>query len=133
MMDYAMYILAAAGGGFFGAMCRCLVTQLFCFKYRMKPGVVLLIINALGTFILGMVLGDLSHVHDAFELTLLTVGFCGSFTTFSTYARDLVNFSRQRGWNKLTIFLFILFTFMAGVAAYLLGKGAGHLLSEIRA
>lgn len=44
-------------------------------------------INAVGSFLLGLVTGLALHHHlDATTRTVLGTGFCGAFTTFSTFA-----------------------------------------------
>lgn len=52
-------------------------------------------INVLGSLVLGLVAGSVSDRNQAIYL-LMGVGFCGGFTTFSTFSLELVE-QLQRG------------------------------------
>lgn len=130
MNGTAILIFATAAGGFFGAMCRYLMTRLLCYRRRISPSSALIIINCLGTFILGTVIGDIDHIKDDFEYTLLTTGFCASFTTFSSFARDLMDFfSKGAKWKMVRYWLVNL---LLGICSLTYGMAAGELLSEMR-
>lgn len=124
MMDTALYILAAASGGFFGAGARHLVTWLLFMRMRVNAPTALLVVNAIGTLILGMISGDISHIKDNFEFCLLTVGFCGSFTTFSTFARQLLDYRTTRSVSRS--FMYWAVSIAVGVVAF----GGGYKLGE---
>lgn len=50
-----------------------------------------LLVNVSGSFLLGLLMVMLPPTHPATETrALLTVGFCGSFTTFSTFGYEVV-------------------------------------------
>lgn len=80
-------ILAAVGGGV-GAMARYAVdsslrVRLKAYRARLVPEaghLATLVINILGSFLLGLLTGTVSEPWGA----LLGVGFCGGFTTMST-------------------------------------------------
>ena len=129
-MDKAMYLFAAAAGGFFGAGTRYLLTWLMCQRMRVSSPTSLLIINALGTFILGLVLGDISHIKDDFEFCLLTVGFCGSLTTFSAFARQLLDY-RDRHSLLRSIYYWIA-SIAIGVVVFVSGLYFGQLIGNCR-
>lgn len=83
-----MNFVYVAIGGALGAMLRYSLNYLpvstaFPFKT--------LIANIFGSFIIGMIAGvaDIKGVDDRLSL-LLKVGFCGGFTTFSTYSLETV-------------------------------------------
>jgi CrcB protein len=91
-----------------------------------------LVVNALGCAFFGIVMGYLKpeRAHEpAFELTrlLLLTGFCGAYTTYSTFAFDVVELHATRGaWAALGN---IAAQLAIGLAAVALGVAAGRLLS----
>lgn len=130
MNGTAILIFATAAGGFFGAMCRYLMTRLLCYRRRISPTTALIIINCLGTFALGTLMGDIANIKDEFEYALLTTGFCASFTTFSSFARDLMDFfSKGAKWKMVRYWLL---SFILGTGSVIVGLAAGNLLSEMR-
>lgn len=80
-----------------------------------------LFVNILGSFIIGLVM----YYLDANELIslkmriLLTTGFCGGLTTFSTFAFETINFLKEReyfyaGLNSLlNVFLTLIALFVS--------------------
>lgn len=90
-------MLAIAIGGSIGAICRwsmvLVVQRWFGAGYPWAT----LIINALGSFMLGFVVVwflDRAHLSDLFRL-MLTVGLLSSFTTFSTFSVETVRLMEQ--------------------------------------
>ncbi len=83
-----------------------------------------LIINALGSFIVGLfVIWTTERVLvDPRWRLLVVVGFCGSFTTFSSYAFESMSYFEQGQWglmaaNILSNNLLCLGAALAGMAA----------------
>ncbi len=77
-----------------------------------------LIINALGSFIVGLFV---IWTTERWRL-LVVVGFCGSFTTFSSYAFESMSYFEQGQWglmaaNILSNNLLCLGAALAGMAA----------------
>ena len=63
-----------------------------------------LTINVLGSFVLGFFLvwtTERTIVDPRWRL-LIAVGFCGGFTTFSSYAYETMTFFEQGQWSLLT-------------------------------
>lgn len=87
-----------------------------------------LIVNATGSFILGFLAiliarqGDDGRA-DVVRL-LLGVGFCGGYTTFSTFSLDTVALIETRGFALAAA------NVVANVAAGLAGVGAGMMLGR---
>lgn len=79
-----LYFFLASG---LGAVTRYLITTQLLRLYSFPFGV--LIVNTIGSFLLGVVIGADSDV--AFAL----IGFCGALTTWSAFALDLESLRRE--------------------------------------
>ncbi|GHH98357.1 fluoride efflux transporter FluC [Neobacillus kokaensis] len=73
-------ILFVSIGGFFGAICRFGLSRLLKGTSGFPYGT--FVVNLLGAFLLGLIVGLELHGHI---YTLAGVGFMGAFTTFSTF------------------------------------------------
>ncbi len=66
------------------------------------PSVGILTVNLLGSFVLGVIVGLSATRYIDPDLRLaVAVGFCGSFTTFSTFAAELAGLVDQRASRML--------------------------------
>jgi CrcB protein len=67
-----------------------------------------LIINILGSFIVGLfVIWTTERVlMDPRWRLLVVIGFCGSFTTFSSYAFETMSFFEQGQWELMLVNIF---------------------------
>lgn len=64
-------------------------------------------VNVLGSFLLGFVLRGTEILPLSTELRLfLTVGFCGAFTTFSTFSYETVALVQQGAWLRAGLYSF---------------------------
>jgi CrcB protein len=85
-----------------------------------------LAVNVLGSFILGIIIfyfDDHGLINQSLKL-FLTVGFCGGFTTFSTFSLETVNLIKSSEFFFAIMNVFLnLFLCLAGVyIAYLISK-----------
>lgn len=80
-------ILAVGFGGAGGALARYWVSESVS-----NRGKDTLVVNILGSFLLGLLLGS---PLDGILFGIVAVGFCGAFTTFSTHVVELVRFSEE--------------------------------------
>lgn len=80
-------------GGAIGALSRYGVAQLLSGIRLLSMPVGTITVNLIGCFLLGFFTGfGAAHTHIPRSLILmLTVGFCGAFTTFSTFSAESVN------------------------------------------
>ncbi|MCI5049653.1 MAG: fluoride efflux transporter CrcB [Rickettsiales bacterium] len=82
-----------------------------------------LLVNILGSLMIGMVIGWLAKQSTGLEAvrSLIVVGFLGSFTTFSTFSLDVVTLF-ERGQNMLVL-AYILGSVTCSVIAVFVGMG----------
>lgn len=61
-----------------------------------------LAINVLGSFIIGSASNWMQHATVRF---FLMVGFCGGFTTFSTFSLESIHMIREGSWTKAGVYI----------------------------
>jgi CrcB protein len=85
-----------------------------------------LAINILGSLLIGLFIGILSKYYpDNQPLKfLLIVGFCGGFTTFSSFASE--NYSLFQNGHQLLAYLYI----MASILLTIIAVGIGNYFSK---
>ncbi|MDD7222378.1 MAG: fluoride efflux transporter CrcB [Eubacteriales bacterium] len=110
------FLLVALGGGA-GAVCRYALTLL---PISGRFPFATLIANALGALIIGFLAGCAIQL-DSFPANLnllLKTGFCGGFTTFSTFSLETVTLWQQhRFWTAGGNAMLSLAVCFAGVSA----------------
>lgn len=117
--------LALAGG--LGAVCRFLLDALVRRRWDAPIPVATLLINVLGSFSLGVLVGWVGDVAGAADLrTIVGTGFLGGFTTFSTAAVEVALLGRERRW--LAGIVLGLGMLGLGLAAAAGGLALGHAL-----
>lgn len=80
-----------------------------------------MIVNILGSFLMGIMIGKFAQMEQVSpELkTLLTTGFLGAFTTFSTFSLDFITLSERGEYIQATGYL--LGSVLLGILALALG------------
>jgi fluoride exporter len=81
----------------------------------------ILLINVLGSFILGLLTGIASHGLGPLVLAFGATGVCGGFTTFSTWAYDTVRLSG--GGDRILATANVAVTVTGGMLAAAAGLG----------
>ncbi|MFC7684808.1 fluoride efflux transporter FluC [Ureibacillus sp. GCM10028918] len=109
------WIIIAIGGGV-GATIRFLV-QLWIGKKLISSYWATALVNVLGSLMLGITSN--MAIETSSLLTFITVGVLGAFTTFSTFAFDIVKLIEIKKWG--TALLFINVNLMGGIMAFWLG------------
>lgn len=91
-----------------------------------------LVVNVIGSFLLGVFARWLSAPSfDPAWRIALTVGFCGGFTTFSTFSAELVSMAQEGRMMRAAAY--VLASLLLGVSATLLGLALGdRLLAAVR-
>ena len=111
-------------GGMLGSMLRFLISQ---WALKLAPGFApsgTLFINILGSFLLGL-LFHYSGKMDRTSYVLITSGFCGGFTTFSTFSLENINLLITN--NIGSAILYIVLSLVLGLAA----AGCGWYLGKM--
>lgn len=99
-------LLFSGLGGFFGTIARLLVTRYFQENYQSVFPLGTLAVNVLGCLIIGLVYGisEQGEIFNANVRLFLTVGFCGGFTTYSSFSNDSLLLLRQQEWWRFATY-----------------------------
>ncbi|MFD2629036.1 fluoride efflux transporter FluC [Oceanobacillus kapialis] len=94
-------MVAVAFGGFFGSILRYAIGQ-----YVTKRFAGTWIVNVLGS----MLLAFLFHEHEQGNITdqiwsFAGIGFCGAFTTFSTFSNDVLQLMIEKHYKKALFYI----------------------------
>jgi CrcB protein len=119
------YLLVFAGSAVGGALRYWLSNAVYKFLPAVFPYGTLAV-NIIGSFILGLII----FVFDEKELInnqlkiFLTIGFCGGFTTFSTFSLETFNLFRDSQYflAAVNIFLSVIFCVAGVFLAYIVSK-----------
>ncbi len=119
-MDLIKTILAVGAGSFLGGAGRYLVSLAMKGVSKGFPWATLAV-NLVGCFLIGLLWGILSKsgTEGGHWALFLTVGFCGGFTTFSTFSKEvLVMLQSGNIWGFAG---YIALSVIAGVALVAVG------------
>jgi len=90
-----------------------------------------LTVNVVGSFLLGFGMQAMETLPvSAAMRTMLTIGFLGAFTTFSTFSYETVTLLRDGDWMRA--FLYTGLSVLLGLAAVVAGIAAASVLIEVR-
>ena len=114
-------MLLAGLGGFIGTSLRFLTNKLFLQFWKLPFPLATFTINILGCFIFGLITGLMQKngVISPRVNAFLIVGFCGGFTTFSTFSFEALSLGFTG--EALTSFFYIAVSVIAGLLATWLG------------
>jgi CrcB protein len=113
-------VLVGLGGGI-GSILRFLASQLTTKTNAVTFPIATFIVNLLGCFLIGILMGlSLKNQWlDANMRVLLVTGFCGGFTTFSTFS--LENVQMYQAGNYTDLIFYTLASVIIGFAAVWIG------------
>lgn len=113
-------VLVGMGGGT-GSIFRYLTSVLTARYYANVFPMATFTANLIGCFLIGLFIGyiDRNHTLSPDYRFLLVTGFCGGYTTFSSFA--LENFNLFHSQNYFTLAAYILLSVVMGYIAVALG------------
>jgi len=120
-------LLIIGSGSFIGGVARYIVSRFI------QNGVIssfpfgTIVVNIIGCFLIGLIYGisERGNMMNAEWRIFLTVGFCGGFTTFSTFAYENVSLLRDGNfflfalYTSLSVFLGLLATYLGNMTTKL--------------
>lgn len=114
-------LLIVGVGSFTGGMLRYLVSKLIQESGFHSFPLGTYLVNVLGCFAIGLFYGlfERNALMNADIRLFLTVGFCGGFTTFSTFVNESYQFVRDE--NFFYFFLYITLSMLGGLLMLYLG------------
>ena len=126
-------MLLAGTGGFVGTCLRfltgkiCVALGAAVFPWATLVG------NVVGSFIIGVLFGvaERTTLITAAMNALLITGFCGGFTTFSSFSHDMLGLIEQRQYLYFVLYAALSFVLGFTVVFSLLGLFAGTLGSLV--
>ncbi len=103
-------------GGGTGSMLRYLIAKLFDTKFPHQT----MLVNLVGSFLIGLLIGlSLKNsLSDNYKL-LLATGFCGGFTTFSTFAFE--SHQMLKSGDLFHFFIYVLGSLLVALLMVFLG------------
>jgi CrcB protein len=115
-------ILAIGTGSFIGGVSRYLLSRFIQQHVWTSFPLGTLVVNLTGCFLIGLFysISDRGGLISSELRMFLTVGFCGGFTTFSTFANE--NIAMLRDGNFLYFALYTSFSVFLGLTATYLGS-----------
>jgi fluoride exporter len=118
-------LLVALAGGV-GATGRALLIHRIALRTSDPLPVATIVVNASGSLVLGVLTGlSLYHGLGPHTLTVLGLGFCGGFTTFSTASWESLHLLRSGHRREAVVYTF------GGLAVCLVGAIAGLALAAV--
>lgn len=112
-------ILLVGAGGALGSILRYLITVAFAYFTICNEWATLLA-NVLGSFLIGLLISTTGNSVYLFA----AVGFCGGFTTFSTFSAQAIQLLQS--WQRTLALSYILISLILSISAVWLGLYCGN-------
>jgi len=114
-----MNVLYVAAGSALGGVCRYFVSALMNASTGFPWGT--MTVNVAGSLLLGLVSGMLAHAsgNTVAVRAFAVIGFCGGFTTFSTFSNEAFRMLESSQWLMFTVYVGT--SLFAGIGAVMLG------------
>lgn len=118
-----LLLVFIAGGA--GSLTRYLISKMMAQCNVLQFPFATFTVNILGCFLIGLISISASRLHWNDDIRLmLTVGFCGGFTTFSTFCNEGLTLLKNGNFTTFVIYTVtsIALGILATTAGYILGK-----------
>jgi CrcB protein len=114
-------LIFVGSGGFLGSISRFLASRLIQNNFPSAFPYGTFFVNITGCFLIGLIYGfsERSSMLTPGWKLFLTVGFCGGFTTFSTFANENLALLRDGAWLHFSIYTGL--SVLLGIAATFMG------------
>lgn len=116
-------MLIAGAGGFIGTCLRYLVGKLAHHLFTSPFPYGTLAVNVIGSLIIGVLFGlaEKTHLISTNMNIFLITGFCGGFTTFSSFADDMYLLMQNKHWGYFALYLGL--SIALGLVMVFIGRG----------
>lgn len=121
-------LLIVGLGGFFGTMARYLVSRINVLENFLSLPLGTLTVNVSGSFLIGILTGlaSKSELLSADMRLFLMAGFCGGFTTFSSFTNE--NLQLIQNGQFLSAAVYTIISLLLGFLAVFLGYAVTNFL-----
>lgn len=100
-----IWLLIFVGGGL-GSLCRYALASAVSTRAHLPFPIGTLVVNVLGCIIIGVVARQLMNMQtDVMARAAIITGFCGGFTTFSTFSYETVGLISGGEWAKAALYV----------------------------
>ena len=121
-------VLIIGVGGFIGSVARYAMAQYINISWPSSFPAGTFVVNIIGCLLIGIFFGmfERGGLFNAEWRLFLTVGFCGGFTTFSTFSNDNLLLLKAGEYFYLSLYVFL--SLLLGLFATWLGYGLVRLV-----
>ena len=128
MIETLIYV---AAGSAIGGVSRYLLGKVINEHYTSHIFLGTMVVNIIGCFAIGLFYG-LANRHDLLSNNMkmfLITGFCGSFTTFSTFTNE--SYILLKNGDLTTFVTYLLISLIGGITALIIGNEAVKLFQSL--
>ncbi len=111
-------------GGFIGSVARETLSPLSPFE---APWVATLVINVVASFVIGGVYALRGRIHQH-AVVFGAVGFCGGFSTFSTFTHEIVDLADEQAFGEAASY--VIASLVLGIAAAVAAESLVRRIDE---
>lgn len=115
-------MLIAGAGGFLGTCGRFLVSKLMHWMFASPFPYGTFAVNVIGCFLIGLFCGwaEKTHLISPQMNVFLITGFCGGFTTFSSFSNDMYLLMQNKQWIYFILYLGL--SIVLGILMVIVGR-----------